>query len=146
MDCEGRKDPSTHSKNPHFEEETLWEYYITQEQPFRRLTWAYTYSLSQLPIFQSLPPTTKRNPRVYHINEEASVAPSLEDIVLDSLQNIDSPWEEITEDSPSDGIPWPKLENPNKETLNHNIPILDMANIPQPGGNQLPPPLGALPP
>lgn len=66
--------------------------------------------------------------------------------MLDSLQSIKSPWEEIPEDSPSEGNPWPDLENPIKEALNQNISILDMANIPPPGGNQLPPHLGALPP
>jgi len=65
-------------------------------------------------------------------------SPSLEDIVLDSLQSIDSPWEEIPEDSPSESKPWPDLENPNGKNLHQNIPILDMAIIPQPGGNQLP--------
>jgi len=108
----------------------------------------------------------KRKPRVYHINEETSVAPSLEDIVLDYLQSIDSPWEEIPEDSPFEGNPWLDLENPNEETLNQNLPIHNMANVlppggnqpllpplggnqpppPPPGGNQPPPPLGALPP
>jgi len=38
MDSEGRKDPSSHSEKPHFEEEALWEYPVTQEQPVRRLT------------------------------------------------------------------------------------------------------------
>ena len=146
MDCEGWKDPSSHSEKPHFKEETLWEYPITQEQPVKRLTQSYTRSLSQLPIFQSLPPIAKRKPGVYHINEETSASPSLEDIMLDSFQSIDSPWEEIPKDSPSEGNLWPDLEDPNKETLNQNIPILDVANIPQLGGNQLPPPPGALPP
>ena len=127
-------------------EDSLWEYPITQEQPLRVLTRANAHSLSQIPIFHSLPLTTKRKPRIYPINGETSTAPSLEDIVLDSLQSIDSPWEEIPEDSPSESNPWPDLENPNGENLHQNIPILDMANIPQPGGNQLPPPPGALPP
>lgn len=52
MDCEGQIDPSSHSKKHHFEEETLWEYPVTQEQLVKRLTQAYTRSLSQLPIFQ----------------------------------------------------------------------------------------------
>lgn len=133
-------------EKPHSEEETLWEYPVTQEQPVRRITRAYACSLSNLPIFQYLSPTTKRKQRVYHINEETSEAPSLEDIVLDYLQSINSPWEEIPEDSPSEGNPSSDWENPSKETLNQNIPILDMTNIPQSGGNQLPPPLGELPP
>ena len=74
MDCEGRKYPSSHSEKPRFEEETLWEYPVTQEQPVIRLTRAYTHSLSNLPIFQSLPPIAKRKTRVYHINEETSAA------------------------------------------------------------------------
>jgi len=56
--------------------------------------------------------------------------------VLDSLQSITSPWEEIPKDSPSEGNPCLDLENPNEE----------MANIPQPSGNELPPPPRALPP
>ena len=91
MDHEGRKDPSSHSKKPHFKEETLWEYPVTQEKPVRILTRAYTRSLSQLPIFHSLPPTTKRKPRICSINEETSAARSLEDIVLESLQSINAP-------------------------------------------------------
>lgn len=98
------------------------------------------------------------------------MAPSLEDIVLESLQSIDTPWEEIPEDPLSEGNPWPDLGNPNKEhlkeTFNQNLPIHNMANVPPPsgnpplppppggnllllpppGGNQPPPPLGALPP
>ena len=105
MDSEGQKDPSSHSKKPHFKEETLWEYLVTQEQPVRRLTWAYTRSLSQLPIFQSLPSIAKRKPRVYHINEETSTTPSIKDVVLDSFKSINSPWEEIPEDSLSKGNP-----------------------------------------
>ena len=105
MDSEGLKDPFSHSEKPHFEEETLWEYPITQEQIVKRLTQAYARSLSQLPIFQSLPSTTKLKARVYHINEETSATPSLKDIVLDSLQSINSPWEEILEDSLSEGNP-----------------------------------------
>ena len=38
MDREGRKDPSSHLEKPHFEEETLWEYLVTQEQLVRVLT------------------------------------------------------------------------------------------------------------
>jgi len=91
MDFEGRKDPSSHSEKPHFKEETLWEYPGTQEQPVIRLTWAYSRSLSQLPIFQSLLLIAKRNPRVYHINKETSATLFLEDIVLNSLQSIDFP-------------------------------------------------------
>jgi len=99
MDSKGRKDISSHLENPHFEEteiplslvlgspeeETLWEYLVTQEQPVRLLTRAYAHSLSQLPIFYSSPLITKRKPRIYSINEDTSVAPSLEDIVLESL-------------------------------------------------------------
>ena len=77
--------------------------------------------------------------------------------MLDSLQSIDTPWEEIPEDPLSEGNPWPNLGNPNKErledTFNQNLPIHNMANVPllggnqlQPGGNQLPPPPRALPP
>lgn len=117
VDCKGRKDTSSHSKKPHFEEETLWEYPIIQEQLVRVLTRAYARSLSQLPIFHSLPPTTKRKPRIYSINKETSAAPSLEDIMLYSLQSIDTPWEEISEDPLSEGNPWPDLGNPNKESL-----------------------------
>lgn len=51
MDCEGLKDPSSQSEKTHFEEETLLEYTVTQEQPVRRLTRAYARSLSQLPSF-----------------------------------------------------------------------------------------------
>lgn len=71
-------------------EDSLWEYPLTQEKPVRRLTQAYDYYLSQLPIFHSLPPTTKIKPRVFHINEETSTTPSLEDIVLDSFQSIEA--------------------------------------------------------
>lgn len=66
--------------------------------------------------------------------------------MFNSLQSINSPWEEIPEDSPFEGNPLPDLENPNEEALNQNIPILDMANNPPLGGNQIPPPPGALPP
>ena len=128
MDCKGRKDTSSHFEKPHFEEteiplslvlgspeeETLWEYPITQEQPVRVLTCAYACSLSQLPIFHSLPLTTKRKPRICPINDETSAAPSLEDIVLESLQSIDTPWEEIPKDPLSEGNPWPYLGNHNK--------------------------------
>ena len=114
MDCKGRKDTSSHFEKPHFEEETLWEYPVTQEQPVKMLTRAYTRSLSQLPIFHSLPPTIKRKPRIYSINKETSTAPSLEDIVLESLQSIDTPWEEIPKDPLSEGNPWPYLGNHNK--------------------------------
>jgi len=141
-------------------EERLWEYLVTQEQPVRVLTHAYARSLSQLPIFPSLPPTAKRKPRIYHINEETFAAPSLEDIMLESLRSIDTPWEEILKDPPSKGNPWPDLENPNEEhsgeTFNQDLHIHSMANVPPPGGNpplppppggnQPPPPLGALPP
>ena len=61
MDCEGQKGPSSHSEKLHFEEETLWEYPVTQEQPVTRLTRAYARSPSQLHIFQSLPLTVKEN-------------------------------------------------------------------------------------
>ena len=112
MDRKGRKDPSTHLEEPHFEEidvhlspvfglpkeERLWEYPVTQEQPVRALTRAYARSLSQLPIFHSLTLTAKRNSRIFPINEETFAAPSLEDIVLESMQSIDTPWEEIPED------------------------------------------------
>lgn len=67
------------SRSP--EEDRLWEYPITQEQPDRVLIGAYARSLSQLPIFHSLPLTTKINPRVLPISEETSAAPSHEDIV-----------------------------------------------------------------
>lgn len=93
MDCEGQKDPFSHLEKPHFEEETLLEYHVTQEQPVKILTRAYARSLSQLPTFHSLPPTTKRTLRICSINEETSATPSLEDIVLESLQSIDTPWE-----------------------------------------------------
>jgi len=103
-------------------------------------------------------------------SEETSTKPSLEDILLESLQNMDTPWEEIIEDSPSKGNPWLDLENPNKERLeeafNQNLPIHNMASVPPlggnlpllpppsgnpllpppPGGNQPPPPLGSIPP
>ena len=46
MDNEGRKDPSSHLEKPHFEEETLWVYPVTQKQPVKRLTRAYAHSLS----------------------------------------------------------------------------------------------------
>jgi len=36
-------------------------------------------------------------------------------MLLESLQSIDSPWEEIPEDQPSKGNPWTHLENPNEE-------------------------------
>lgn len=184
MDHKCRKDHSTHLKDPHFketkvplslvfgspEEERLWEYLVTQEQPVRVLTHAYDRSLSQLPIFHSLPLTVKIKPRILPINEETSTTPSLEDIVLDSLQSINTSWEEIPEDPPSEGNPWSDLENHNKErlkeTFNQNLPIHNMANVPPPGGNlplppppggnqppppppggsQAPPPWGALPP
>lgn len=95
MDCEGRKDHSTHCEEPHFEEkniplslasgspkeESLWQYHVTREKPVRRLTRSYIHSLSQLPIFQSLPLTKKMKPRVFHINKETYAAHSLEDIV-----------------------------------------------------------------
>ncbi len=146
-------------EEPHFEEveiplspvfgspkeERLWEYPVIHKQPVRVLTRAYPHSLSQLPIFHSLPLTTKRKPRIFPINEETSAAPSLEDIVLESLQSINTPWEEIPEDSPSESNPWSNLD-PNGENLNQHIPLLDMANIPQGGGNKPPPPPRALPP
>jgi len=81
------------------------------------ITHAYAHSLYQLPIFHSLPLIAKRKPRILPISEEASAAPSLEDIVLDSLQSIDTPWEEIPDDSPYEGNPWFDLENSNKEHL-----------------------------
>lgn len=131
MDRKGQKYPSSHLGKPHFEEteiplspmfgspeeETLSKYPITQEQPVRVLTRDYTRSLSCLPIFHSLPPTTKRRPRIYSINEEISATLSLEDIVLESLQSIDTPWEEIRKDPLFEGNPWPDLGNPNKECL-----------------------------
>lgn len=78
MDRKVRRDPATHLKEPHFEEtktplspvsrspkeERLWEYPVTQEELVREITRAYTFSFSQLPIFHSLPPTTKRKPRI----------------------------------------------------------------------------------
>ena len=117
MDCRGRKDHSTLLKEPHFEEtetplspvsgspkeERLWEYLVTQEEPVRTLTRAYARSLSQLPIFHSLPPKTKRKPRIFTLSEDTSATTSLKDIVLESLQSIDTHWEEIPEDSPSKG-------------------------------------------
>lgn len=77
--------------------------------------------------------------------------------MLESLQSINTNWEEISQDPPSKGNPWPDSGNPNKlcleETFNQNIPIHNMVNVPllggnqvQPSGNQLPPPPGALPP
>ena len=60
MDRKGSKDHSSHLEKPHFKEKTLWEYPITKEQPVIVLTSTYTCSLSPLPIFNSLPPTTKR--------------------------------------------------------------------------------------
>ena len=56
-------------------------------------------------------------PRVFPISEETSATPSLEDIVLESLQSIKTPWEEIPEDSPSKINPRLNFENPNKERL-----------------------------
>lgn len=114
MDHKFQRDLSTHLKEPHFEErgttlslvsgspkeERLWEYLATHEQPVRTLTRAYAHSLSHLPIFHSLPPKTKRKPRILTLSEDTSVATSLEDIVLESLQSIDTPWEEIPKDSP----------------------------------------------
>lgn len=99
MDRKDQKDPSSHLEKLHFEEtkiplghvlrsleeETLWEYPVTQEQPVRVLTQAYTCSLSQFPIFHSLPPTTRRKPRICSINEKTSATLSLKDIVLESL-------------------------------------------------------------
>jgi len=161
MDHKGQRDPSAHLKEPHFEEveiplspvfrspkeERLWEYPVSQEQLVTTLTWAYAHSLSQLPIFHSLPLTTKRKPRIFTISEETFVVPSLEDIVLESLPSIDTPWEEILEDSSSIGNPWLVLENPSKEcseeTFNQNILIHNMGNDPPPGGNPpLPHPQG----
>jgi len=110
------------------------------------LTQAYARSLSQLPIFHSLPPTTKRKPRIFTLSEDTSTTTSLEDIVLESLQSIDTPWEEIPEDSPSKGNSSLDFENPNGEASNQNFPIHNMANVPPRCGNQPPPPPGALPP
>jgi len=170
MDHRGRKDHSTHLKKPHFEEteiplsplsgstkeDRLWEYPVTQEQPVRTVTRSYSHSLSQLPIFHSLPPTTKRKPRIFTLSEDTSATTSLEDIVLEFLQSIDHPWEEIPKDSPSKGNSSLDFENPNGEASNRNFPVHNMANVPplggnqrpppRLGGNQLPPPLGALPP
>ena len=81
----------------------LWEYHVTQEQPVRVLTRAYACSISQFPFFHSLPPTTKRKTRIFTLSEETFEAPSLEDIMLESLQSIDTPWEEIPEDALSEG-------------------------------------------
>jgi len=104
---------------------------------------AYARSLSQLPIFHSLPPKTKRKPRIFTLSEDTSVATSLEDIVLESLQSIDTPWEEIPKDSPSKGNSLLDFENPNGEVSNQNYTVHNMAKIPSPGGNQpIPPPLG----
>lgn len=100
MDHKGRKDPSAHLEEPHFKEaevplspvfgspkeERLWEYPIIQEQLVKVLTRAYARSLSQLPIFYSLPLTAKRKPRIFPINEGTYATLSLEDIVLESLQ------------------------------------------------------------
>lgn len=121
MHCEGQKDPSCHLEKPHFEEETLWEYLVTQEQLIRILTRAYAHSFSQLRIFHSLPLTTKRKPRICSINEETSTTSSLEDILLESLQSIDTPWEEIPKDPLSEGNPWPNLGSLNKESLEENF-------------------------
>lgn len=150
MDHKGKKDHSTHLKEPHFEEidtplslvsewpkeDRLWEYPITQEQAVKTLTQSYARSLSQLPIFHSLPPKTKRNPRIFTLSEDTYVATSLEDIVIESLQIINTPWEEIHEDSPSRGNPSLDFENPNGEASNQNFPIHNMANVPPRCGNQ----------
>ena len=117
MDRKGQRDPTTHLKEPHFEEtmtplspvsgppkeERLWEYPVTQEQLVRALTRAYTHSLSQLPIFHSLSHKTKRKPRIFTLSEDTSTTTSLEDIVLEPLQSMDTSWEKILEDFPSKG-------------------------------------------
>jgi len=128
-------------EEPHFEEidvplsfvfglpkeERLWEYPVTQGQPVIALTRVYAHSLSQLPIFHSLPLTAKRKPRIFSINKKTSIALSLEDIVLESLQSIDTPWEKIPEDPLSRDnpcyknqgtrLPYLDLEDPNEECL-----------------------------
>lgn len=119
-------------------------------------TWAYTHSLSQLPIFQSLHLIIKRKPRIFTLREDTSVATSLAVIVLESLQSMDTPWEEIPEDWPSRGNSSLDFENLNGESSNQNFLVHSMANVPPPGGNQPPPPPlggnqppptpGALPP
>lgn len=154
MNRKGQRDPATHLKEPHFEEtetplspisrspreERLWDYPVTQEQLVITLTRAFARSLSRLPIFHSLPSKTKRKPRIFTLSEDTSVSTSLKDIMLESLQSIDTPWEEIPEDSPSKGISSLDFENPDGEASNQNFPIHNMANVPPPGGNQPPPP------
>lgn len=166
MDCKVRKYPFAHLEEPHLEEakvplspmfgspkeERLWGYLVTQEQPIKVLTHAYAHSLSQLPIFHYLPLTTKINPRICPINDKTSTTPSLEDLLVESLQTIKTPWEEILKDPLSKGNPWLALGNTKKEhpggTLNQNIPNHNMASVPPLGGNQrpLPPPGRNQPP
>lgn len=56
----------------------------------------------------------KKKPRICSINVETFVAPSLEDIVLEPLQSINTHYEEIPEDPLSEGNPWPDLGSLNK--------------------------------
>lgn len=91
-------------------------------------------------MFHYLPPKTKRKSRIFTLSEDTSIATSLEDVVLESLQSINTPWEEILEDYPTKGNSSLDFENPNREASNQNFPIHSMANVPPPGGNRPPPP------
>ena len=67
------------------------------------------------------------------MSEDTSATTSLEDIVLESFQSIDTPLEEIPEDSPPKGNSSLYFENPIGEASNQNFPIHNMAkntNIP----------------
>lgn len=75
------------------------------------------------------------NPRIFTLSKDTSATTSLKDIVLESLQSIDTPWEEILEDSPSKGNSSLDFENPNGEASNQNFTIHNMASVPPPGGN-----------
>ena len=66
-----------------------------QVEEVQILTQSIARRLGKLPIIHSIP-RRKRHPRkVQQIDENTYIAPSLKDLVIESLQNIEEEWDEL---------------------------------------------------